>query len=257
MWSRSRALRRGLIGVVSALGIAEIVVRLLVQSRYIPAPSAIAGAIGSSFGSGGLGDALVSTTGSVVLALLFATVIGVVLGILFGVSANTYRAVRVVVEFLRPVPAVSVLPFAILALGVGSTAALVVATYAALWPVLFNTYYGVRDADPVALDTARSLGLSRGAMIRRVVLPLASRSIMTGVRVSSAIALVLVVTAELLTSSSGLGYFITFMQSANRIPEMYVGVVMCGLIGMALTMVLAVVERRVTFWHHRDTKDRR
>ena len=174
---------------------------------------------------------------------------GVAFGLLLGSSPWLYGVVRWVVEFLRPVPAVSLVPFAILVLGIGSTTTIAAAAYAALWPVLFNTYYGVRDVNPVAIDSARTFGLSRAEVARRVVLPLALPGILTGIRVASAIALVLVITVELLTSAGGVGYFISFMQSAIRTPEMYAGVVVVGVLGWLIALGVGALERRLLFWN--------
>ncbi|GAA3232891.1 ABC transporter permease [Pseudonocardia petroleophila] len=222
---------------------------VLLGSRFFPRPSQVAVALVEQFADGRLTAALIGTLASVAAGLAIATVVGVTLGLLLGSSQWLYATFRWVIEFLRPLPSVSLVPFAILLLGVGPVTTTAAAAYAALWPVLFNTYYGVRDVNPVAIDSARTFGLSRAEVLRRVVLPLALPGVLTGIRVASAIALVLVITVELLTAAGGVGYFISFMQSAIRVPEMYAGVLVVGVLGYLIALGVQALERGLLFWN--------
>ncbi len=237
---------------VAGLVVALEIVTVLLGSRFFPPPSRIAVALVQQVADGTLASALLSTIGSVAAGLAVATVVGVVLGLLLGSSDLVYALFRWVIEFLRPLPAVALVPFAILLLGVGPTTTAAAAAYAALWPVLFNTYYGVRDVNPVTVDSARTFGLTRGEVLRRVVLPQALPSVLTGIRVASAIALVLVITVELLTAAGGVGYFISFMQSAIRVPEMYAGVLVVGVLGYLIALGVHTLERRLLFWNRSE-----
>lgn len=241
---------RGLV-FVAGLVVALQLVTTLIGSRYFPRPTEIAVAFAAQVADGALVVALLGTLGTALAGLALATVAGVLLGLLLGSSEWLYASVRWVIEFLRPLPSVALVPFAILLFGVGPTTTILAAFYASLWPVLFNTYYGVRDADPVALDSARTFGLSRTEVLRRVVLPLALPNILTGIRVASAIALVLTITVELLTAAGGVGYFISFMQAAIRTPEMYAGVLVVGALGYLLALGVQALERRLLFWNRR------
>ncbi|MBW0094013.1 ABC transporter permease [Pseudonocardia sp. KRD-184] len=233
------------VGLVLALEVGTAVL----GSRFFPPPSRIAVALVEQLADGRLASALLETVLSVAGGLAAASVVGVLVGLLLGSSDRLYAVLRWVIEFLRPLPSVSLVPFAILLLGVGPTTTIAAAAYAALWPVLFNTYYGVRDVNPVAIDSARTFGLTRAEVLRRVVLPLALPGILTGIRVASAIALVLVITVELLTAAGGVGYFISFMQSAIRVPEMYAGVLVVGVLGYLIALGVQALERRLLFWN--------
>ncbi|OLT18737.1 hypothetical protein BJF78_00960 [Pseudonocardia sp. CNS-139] len=233
------------VGLVLALEI----VTTAVGSRFLPPPSRIAVALVDRFADGTLVTALLSTIGSVAAGLAIASAAGVVLGLLLGSSDRVYATFRWVIEFLRPLPSVSLVPFAILLFGVGPTTTIAAAAYAALWPVVFNTYYGVRDCNPVSIDSARTFGLTRLDVMRRVVLPNALPGVLTGIRVASAIALILVITVELLTAAGGVGYFISFMQGAIRVPEMYAGVLVVGVLGYLVALGVQALERRLLFWN--------
>ena len=119
--------------------------------------------------------------------------------------------------------------------------------YAAAWPILLNTLYGVRGVDRMLHDVARTSGVGRTGRLFRVTLPAALPSIATGIRVSAAIALLVCVTAEFFTTG-GVGAYMERQQIANRIPELYAAVVLVGLIGYSSTSGCASFERRTLFW---------
>ena len=120
--------------------------------------------------------------------------------------------------------------------------------YAAVWPILINTLYGVRGADRMLHDVARTSGVGRTGMLFRVTLPAALPSIATGVRVSAAIALLVCVTAEFVIGTGGVGTYMERQQIANRLPEMYAAVVLVGMIGYLMNVGLRVLQRRTLFW---------
>ncbi|MGY1805828.1 ABC transporter permease [Blastococcus sp. SYSU D00669] len=239
---------RGLVFAVGLLLVLELVTALFVESAYVPRPSEVFAALGSEIVRGDLPSSILATLSTFAVGLLIAAVLGVALGVVLGSSARAFDSVKLVIEFLRPLPSVALIPFAILILGVGDGTAITVTAYAAFWPILFNTYYGVRDADPVAVDTARNFGLSRPAILRRVLLPSAATNIAAGIRISAAIALILAITVEIITSSGGLGYYIVRMQTAIRTEDMYAGVFTVGVIGYVINLVVAALERRLVFW---------
>ncbi len=127
-----------------------------------------------------------------------AIVGGVALGVLIGSSRTLDDACSVVIEFLRPIPAVVLIPVAILFLGLGTPMIRFVIAYAAVWPILFSTVYGVRGSDRMLDDVAQTSGVGRTGRLVRVTLPAALPSIATGIRVSASIALLVGVTAEYL-----------------------------------------------------------
>ena len=138
--------------------------------------------------------------------LAIAIVIGVAAGVLIGTSRTLHDGTSVVIEFLRPIPAVALIPLAILFFGpFGIAAHRFVVAFAATWPILVNTIYGVRGADRMLHDVARTSGVGSAGRLFRVTLPAALPSIATGIQVSAAIALVVCVTAEFRTGAGGVG----------------------------------------------------
>jgi ABC-type nitrate/sulfonate/bicarbonate transport system permease component len=181
--------------------------------------------------------------------LAIASGLAIPLGIAIGSSALAYHAVRFVVEFLRPIPSVALIPLAVLVYGTGFESKLFLVVFASFWPVFIQTLYGMRDVDSVQLDTARTYGLGRLARMRWVVLPGALPYIATGLRISSSVALILAVTAELIIGAPGLGAAITLANASGNVRLMYALIIATGILGWLLTLVFTQAERRVLHWH--------
>ena len=245
---------RGLAGLALLAAIVEVASRVgLVSGTSLPPASSIIARLVTLLADleflAHLGGTLVAWA----LGLGLATVVAVPLGIVLGWSRHTYLAATAAVELLRPIPSVALIPLAILLLGRGLDMKLALAAYAALWPILINTTTGVRMVDPVAIDTARVYGLSGWASVRRVVLPSAAPFAFTGVRISAAIALIVVISAELVAGGGrGIGTWMLEISQAGVPRELlYAGIVVTGLIGLLVNGIMVAGERRLFAWHQR------
>jgi len=183
-----------------------------------------------------------------VQGLVLATVLAIAIGVLMGTYLPVFNALKIIVEFLRPVPSVAMIPLAILFFGLGAQMRMSVVTYAAFWPMLISTIYGVRAIDPLALDVARNFGVTGTEALWRVTFPSALTSIATGFRVSATIALVVTITTELIAGNSGIGYYISQMEQADRLPPMYAAIILTGLLGYLLNTVYFALENKFVFW---------
>jgi len=183
------------------------------------------------------------------LGLGVAMLISIPLGILLGASRVLHTALRGVVEFLRPIPSVALIPLAVLIYGTGLESKVFLAAFAATWPLLLQTIYGVQDVDPVASDSARSFGFSRLQRLLYVTLPSAVPYIATGIRISSSVALILAVTAEIVIGAPGLGRDVNLARQGGAFADMYALIITTGLLGWVLNVVFARAERRVLHWH--------
>ncbi|MFG2005448.1 ABC transporter permease [Spirillospora sp. NPDC048911] len=177
------------------------------------------------------------------IAVAFAVPLGVVLGSVPVINTGT----RAVVEFLRPIPSVALIPLAGLILGAGLQMKLTLIVYAATWPILFNTMYGLNDVDPLAKDTLRSFGFGPLPVLYRVSLPYAAPFIATGIRLAAAVALILAVSTEILAGwGEGVGVFIAQAQTApGGIDDMLAATVWTGTLGLVINAVLIAAERRL------------
>lgn len=237
--------------VIAFTVLLEALTRAGLISEYFPPPTVMISTLASDLVSGEISSQIGATLLAYAEGLGLASALAILAGILMGTFRSFYNAVRVIVELLRPVPAVSLIPLAILLFGLGYGMRVSVIAFAAFWPILINTFYGVRSIDPVSVDTARNFGLSRASILWRVTLPSALPSIATGFRTSAAIALVLTVTAELVAGDSGIGYYVVQAEQASLLPEMYAGVLFTGLLGYSLNLLFRTLEHRALFWEAR------
>jgi NitT/TauT family transport system permease protein len=226
----------------------EALARKGLLTSYFPTPSVVLAALSAGLMNGEISSQLGITLGVYAESLALATALAVIVGILMGTFATVRDALIVLVEMLRPIPSVALIPLAILFFGLGVTMRTTLIVYAAFWPMLVNTYYGVRGIDPLAIDTAKNFGITPAQTLWSVTLPSALVNIATGFRISASLALVVTITAELIAGNSGIGFYIAQMEQANRIPEMYAGIFLAGLLGFSINALVMRVERRVIFW---------
>jgi ABC-type nitrate/sulfonate/bicarbonate transport system permease component len=238
------------LGIATVLALGELLTRTeVIPSRHFPPPTEMFAALGDQVVSGVFWTAVGNTMQGWALGLLVAAAIAIPFGIFIGSSALLYRSLRAVIEFLRPIPSVALIPLAILIWGSGLESKVFLAAFASTWPLLMQTLYGVQDVDPVATDTARSFGLSRGQRFLHVTLPSAGPYIATGIRISAAVSLILAVTAELVIGSPGLGQQINIARQSENPDTMYALIAATGLLGWGVNVVFTYFERRVLFWH--------
>lgn len=182
-----------------------------------------------------------------------AVVVGIALGLVMGYYRALYNLFEPLVEILRPIPGPAYLPILVLFVGIGHEMKVVLIFLAALFPVLLNTYSGVRSIDRVQFDTARTLGLTTFQTFRELVLPAAGPHILTGMRISLAISLILAVLGEMVVSNDGLGYFVLLAQRTFKVPDMFAGIFTLALLGYVLNRLFLIAERRVARWHYESS----
>lgn len=220
----------------------------ILPSAWAPGTIDIATAFWAGTTNGAYAGAIGETLLAWLLGLLIAMIIGVVWGLLIGAFPVVAACSRIVMRVLRPIPSVALIPIAILAAGLGLRMILILVVFASVWPILFNTVYATREVPTQYVETARALGLSPLAIQTRVVGIAILPGVMTGLRVSASIALVVAISAELVTGSGGLGGHIMEMRLASRIPESYAAVVLGGVVGVAISIVFTLLQRRLLRW---------
>lgn len=179
-----------------------------------------------------------------------AVVLGISVGVAIGLSRPLREGTSWLVEFSRSLPPVTLIPLAIVLFGIGSEAQVFVIVVGSIWPVLLNAIDGVAGLEPTLREVGQVYGLSRTERLRYVVLPAASPKILAGMRVSLSIAIILMVTSELVASTNGIGYFVLQAQRTFAIPEMWSGILLLGILGFVANAGFVAVERRVLFWYY-------
>jgi ABC-type nitrate/sulfonate/bicarbonate transport system permease component len=158
-------------------------------------------------------------------------------------------AVAPILEFLRAIPGVALLPAALLIFGIGSTMQIAVIVYGTIWPILLNTALGVRSVDPLVADVARSYRISRLTRLFRIIVPAASPQIVAGMRTALSIGITVIVFSEMVGSTNGIGYQILASQRSFAIPDVWAGMILLGILGYLLNVAFRAFEHLVLRWH--------
>lgn len=190
------------------------------------------------------------------IALALSIVAGAAVGVALASHRIVYRSSVLIVDFMRTIPPLALIPVGLLALGPTMTMEVTLIVISAIWPVILQVYFGIRDIEQGFLETARSFRISRIRTIAFIVAPAVGPTFATAVRLSATLCLLLAVGTELLATGQGLGYLISYYQQANRVPQTYALIIMVGLLGLAINGVLLAIERRLFAWHQ-GAHDRR
>jgi ABC-type nitrate/sulfonate/bicarbonate transport system permease component len=220
------------------------------QSQYFPRLSTILVEFRELWLFSQFGTHVVPSLERIVLGFGIAVVVGVALGIPLGLSRWGRLAAMPHIEFWRAIPPPALLPISVLLLhSIGNVQKVAFIAFFCVFPILLNTIDGVRAIDPTLADTARSYGIRGFARIRRIVLPSAMPQIAAGMRVSLALAVIIMVVAEYFSSTSGVGYVLLISKNTFQMGPMWAAIVLIGLLGYLLSLLFALAERRFLAWH--------
>ncbi|SFS56514.1 ABC transporter permease [Saccharopolyspora flava] len=242
---------RGLLGLLGFLLLWEAFSRSgLVDPQYFPPPSVVLTRFVELLGDPSFLLDLIASVLAWAIALGISIAIAVPAGLLLGSVRGIRVATRAIIEFLRPIPSVALIPLAIVLVGSGPETKIALAVYAAVWPILFNTIYALDEVDPVMVDTARSFGFGRARTMFTVLLPNAAPFVLTGIRMSASVALILVVSTEFLAGGgSGLGSFVLDASTgAGRMDLVLAGTIVAGIVGYLINEALETVHKRGLAW---------
>ena len=215
---------------------------------FLPTPEASFASLREGLDGGELAQFAQATTWRMVEGWLLASLLGVLLGALIGVSARARVYLQPTLEFVRPLPASALLPLAISIFGLSPNMVLAVVAFGAMWPVLLGTIHGFAAVEPRLLEVSRCLQLSRIDFILKIGLPNALPDILAGMRLSLTVALIVAVVGEMIASQPGLGQAILLAARAFRASELFAGIVLLGLIGLASNALLGLAEHKLLKW---------
>ncbi len=255
---------RNTVGTVGVLVVCELVGRSgLVNPTFLPPPTIIGARLVELFNDRGFSLDVVQSVLAWAMALAIAVAVAVPIGILFGTMPLVRSAFSAIIEFLRPIPSVALIPLAIVAIKTNPEMKISLAVFGAVWPILFNTMHAISDIEPVQLNTAKALNLGRVRTLTSVKLPSITPFVLTGVRISASIALILIISTEILAGGGtdsdelwergGLGTFIADAGGGGaRMDLAIAGTFVAGLIGVAVNLIFVAVQRRWINWSDGD-----
>lgn len=201
------------------------------------APGGVPGALASLLSTGALLQDLATSTLRLLLGLLLAAVLGIPAGVLIGLHRPTRWATALPVQFVRMISPLSWAPVAVALLGVGSAPVVFLVAAAAIWPILLGTSAAVAAIDPRFLAVAHTLGATRAETLRTVLIPSVRPAVLQSVRLALGIAWVVLVPAEMLGVTSGLGYEILNARDRLAYDEMLVVILVIGLLGTVIDLL--------------------
>lgn len=233
----------GTLAVWSAIAASGLVNRVL-----LPLPEEVLAALWRHLGDGTLLRHVAASLQRVGQGFLLGLATAVPIGIAMGNSGVFRGLVEPLVELLRPIPPIAVIPLAILWFGIGEASKIFIIAYGAFFPILLNTIAGFGEVDPVLVRAARTLGANRTQVFRDVVLRSALPFIVVGARLGMGMAFIVLVAAELIASSEGLGYFINDARYSFRTDLVFLGMALIGVLGLGLNRLLLAAERHALRW---------
>ncbi|WP_440071205.1 ABC transporter permease [Streptosporangium sp. OZ121] len=247
----------GALGVAGLFCVMEVAGRTgLIDPIAFPLASTVLGRAAVLLTDGEFLSDVASTLGAWATGLLFTVAIAVPAGFLLGTLPRVESALRPIVEFLRPIPSIALIPLALAVFSDRFDMKVTLVVYAATWPVLINTMYGLKDVDPLAKETLRSFGFGKPAVLWRVSLPSTAPFIATGVRLASAIALIVAISTELIGGGAdGIGSYV--LESAGGVDAteyVIAAAIWAGVIGVVTNGLFVLAERRLFRWHTARTE---
>jgi ABC-type nitrate/sulfonate/bicarbonate transport system permease component len=217
---------------------------------FLPAPWVVIGALLELGRKGQLWIHVAATLERVAVGFAVGAVLAVALGLLAGQVRAVRNIVEPVIELLRPIPPLAVLPLFIVWVGIGETSKVGFITYATFFPMFVTTVHGVTQIDGRLLRAAQSLGARPHHLFLRVILPAALPDVLTGLRLGVALSFFVIVISEFVGAESGLGYLINDGRNFFLVPQMLGAAVLLGLLGYGGNGLVRVLERRVLRWQH-------
>ncbi|MDR1915793.1 MAG: ABC transporter permease [Synergistaceae bacterium] len=237
------------IGLILFIALWEAAPRLgWVPGIYLAPPSRVFYALWLMAGRGELTRHALISLQRVILGLVVSSVTGVLLGLFIGYFKPVDRILDLLFQAFRQMSAFALFPVFILLFGLGELSKIIIIFWASLWPVLLNTSAGVKNADPVLINSAKSMGASKLFIFIKIILPSAAPEIFTGIRLGGSYCVMAVVAAEMIGASSGLGYLVLYSEETFNVPEMYAGIIGLAILGIGLNWILQSAEKFFTSW---------
>lgn len=243
------------IAVIVFLLLWEISPRIgLLDRQFIPPLSEVLVKLWSMLTAGSLTDHIVASLARAVAGFLLAAVVALPLGFLLGGWFKKFE------EYLNPLLGVlaqvnpfSVFPLFILLFGIGETAKVAIIFWVSIWPVLFGTISGVKNLDPLLVKAAGAMGTPKVMLFWKIVLPGAAPAIFNGLKQGAGISFFMLIAAEMIGATAGLGFLVLRSQVNYQIKELFVSVVVIAVMGLAITYLISLIEKKLIVWKEEST----
>jgi NitT/TauT family transport system permease protein len=189
------------------------------------------------------------------LRVLLGFSLGIVMAIILGFLIGWFRIVRMLLDpainFFRALPPIALIPLMIIFFGIGETSKIIVLTYASFFPALVVIYQALVGLDPIFVRAGQALGATNFEIFRKIVLPQLVPAIITAARVSLGVCWATLVAAELIAAQEGIGAMMVEAQNFFQMPPLVLGILLIGMISLAMDAIVRMIERRATAWQEK------
>lgn len=219
-----------------------------ISPLVLPAPSEALAALADLWRSGELGRHVGASLRRLLLGFALGASCGVAVGLLIGLFSLARGALAPLVAALFPIPKIALLPLFVIWFGIGEASKIGLIAFGVFFPMVIATYGGVDGVDRTLVRMGQSFGLSRRGVVAKIILPGALPAILSGVRISAAIAIILIVAAELIAAEKGVGAFIQIAGSLFATDRLIAGVALLSAFGLIVNGLIGWAERRLLRW---------
>jgi sulfonate transport system permease protein len=220
----------------------------LIPERTLAAPSSVLTTLLGMIATGELPSNLLVSTMRVLAGLAIGVTAGLLLALVAGLSRKGEVAVDPLMQIKRTIPTLALTPLFIVWFGIGETPKIALIAFASMFPIYLNLYSGIRSVDVRLVEGARSFGLSRSELIWHVILPGSLPSLLVGLRYSLSIAILVLVVAEQINASAGLGYLINNARDFMRTDIIVVCLIVYAILGLGADWLVRILENRALAW---------
>lgn len=221
----------------------------VLQTRVLPAPTAVVVAFWDLLLSGELWKHVQVSAGRAIIGLLIGGGLGLLLGLLNGSSKIASTLLDTTLQMIRNIPALALIPLVILWFGIDETAKLFLVAIGVFFPIYINTYHGIRSVDPQLIEMGKSYGLTRWQLYKEIILPGALPSILVGLRFALGLVWVLLIVAETISAQSGIGYMTMNAREFLQTDVVLVGILLYALLGKLADVLAVALEKYLLRWH--------
>lgn len=219
-----------------------------IPDRVLAAPSAVLQTMFDMILSGELPSNLLVSLGRVIVGLGIGIGLGIALGLVAGLSRTGEVTVDPLMQIKRTIPVLALTPLFIVWFGIGEVTKVGLIAFATVFPVYLNLYSGIRGVDVRLLDAGRSLGLSRTELVLHIVLPAALPSLLTGIRYALSISILVLVVAEQVNATAGLGHLVNQARDFMRTDIIVICLIVYATLGLTSDWAVRVVEKHALAW---------
>ncbi len=236
-----------ILSIIAFLILWEIVGRNM-DPLFMTYPTAIYSASIDLLGTGELQKAFIQSLVPLAIGMVISILGGMIIGLAMGLSRVIEYAVDPYVNGLNAIPRIALVPLIILWCGLGLYAKVVIVVSVAIFPIIINTFAGVKDVQASLLDVGRAYAATPAQILFKIILPAALPFIMAGIRLGFGLGIIGMIVAEFFTAVSGLGGIIIDYGNTFQTAKMFVAIIVIGALGILLSGVVMMLERRWTGW---------